>query len=30
VAGGAIHPVDSNYAALFVQLIKTVSRLDHS
>ena len=30
VAGGAIHPVDSNYAALFVQLIKAIFKLDHS
>ena len=30
VAGGAIHPVDSNYAALFVQLIKAIFKQDHS
>ena len=30
VAGGAIHPVDSNYAALLVQLIKAIFKQDHS
>ena len=30
VAGGAIHPVDSQNAALFVQLVITVSKLEHS
>ena len=30
VAGGAIHPVDPKHAALLVQLIRTVPKLDHS